>query len=173
MSLLKLFWCILNKEIKSENEDCNWQLISHWKSFSQFYSVEFNHADEKFRNIFRNNCYGRTRDHGLGTPGPDSPGQALRESSVRRIYRYDGYSLANICTRPGSSSGILDFPGKNYIGYFQYINQSSVIELHQGLWKHCQSDPGFATQCSGYSDSNLELVSTVLSVRQYNVDGLT
>ena len=104
---------------------------------------------------------------------PDSPGQALRESLVRRIYRYDGYSLANIRPRPGSSSGILDFPGKNYIGYFQYINQSSVIELHQGLWKHCQSDPGFATQCSGYSDSNLELVSTVLSVRRYNVDGLT
>ena len=36
VSLLKLFWCILNKVFKNENEDCNWQLISHWISNFQF-----------------------------------------------------------------------------------------------------------------------------------------
>ena len=36
VSLLKLFWCIWNKVLKSENEDCNWQLISHWISNFQF-----------------------------------------------------------------------------------------------------------------------------------------
>lgn len=30
------------------------------------------------------------------------------------------------------------------------VRMSSVVEFHQGLWKHCKSEPGFATQCDPY-----------------------